>query len=209
VIANQTARSLFEGEEMQAALAIPVFTPWPEEPPTTYRDAEQPAAIGRELIGTVHRHLIGASIAFVFRQAMSTHDKTTLAKASKAGAKLSFFTGHDLCIDVNHEAWLKLTPEQRVALIDHELCHFGVEDTDKGTRFVLLSHDVEEFGSIVNRWGLWKPDLRIFGRIVGDQGDLFALGDNSTVTMKAGGEEVTMTGRQFSDAADRMAAKGL
>lgn len=207
MIANATASTLFDSPPIQEALVVPVLGNWPED--ETYHEAPQPAAIGAALVGSLHRHLLGATIAYVFRQSMAEKDKTTLAKASKAGNKLSFFTGYDLCIDVNHEAWLKLTPEQRVALIDHELCHFGVEDTDKGTRYVLLGHDVEEFGAIVNRWGLWKPDLRIFARVVADQRDLFALDDQSTVTLSAGKESVTMTGREFSDAADRIASKAL
>ncbi len=168
---NKAAESLMQNPEIVRALAEPVLAVWPEH--TAFTTAEQPAAIARVLVSTLHRHLLGAQIGFVFREAIATHDRTTLAKASKAGAKLAFFTALDLCIDVNHAAWLKLFPEQRVALIDHELCHFGVEDTDEGTRYVLLSHDVEEFGAIVSRWGLWKPDLRAFGAVVAEQHELF------------------------------------
>jgi hypothetical protein len=174
---SQSARSLMENAQMVRALNTAILASWPED--TTYHEAAQPAAIGGVLVSTLHRHLIGAKIGYVFRKDMASHDKTTLAKASKAGAKLGFFTELDLLIDVNHEAWLKLSSEQRVALIDHELCHFGTEETDKGTRYVLLSHDVEEFGAIVSRWGLWKPDLRTFGRVIVEQAELFgaATGD--------------------------------
>jgi hypothetical protein len=42
----------------------------------------------------------------------------------------------------------------------------------------LLGHDVEEFHAIVSRWGLWKPDLKVFGNHVRNapQFELFALG---------------------------------
>jgi hypothetical protein len=56
---------------------------------------------------------------------------------------------------------------QRVALVDHELCHFGREEDDKGNRsWVLVSHDIEEFKGIVERWGLWRPDLVVFSGAV-------------------------------------------
>jgi hypothetical protein len=169
---NSTVIALLESPAMVRALGVYVLTVWPER--TAFTAAEQPAEIGAVLVATLHRHLSDASIGYVFREDMSSHDKTTLAKASKAGSKLGFYTGLDLCIDVNHTAWLNLSPEQRVALIDHELCHFGMEETDKGTQYVLLSHDVEEFGAIVSRWGLWKPDLHAFGRVVAEQVELFA-----------------------------------
>lgn len=169
---NATANALMQSDAIERALAVHVLAVWPEHTPFT--TAEQPAAIGAVLVSTLHRHLAGAQIGYVFREDISSHDKTTLAKASKAGSKLGFFTGLDLCIDVNHTAWLTLSSEQRVALIDHELCHFGLEETDKGEKYVLLSHDVEEFGAIVSRWGLWKSDLYAFGRVVAEQGELFA-----------------------------------
>lgn len=173
-----TARILMESTGMEHALALHVPLVWPDD--TAFMHAEQAQAIGGVLVATLHRHLVGADVGYVFRENMQSHDRTTLAKASKAGAKLGFFAGLDLCIDVNHTAWLALSNEQRVALIDHELCHFGIEETDKGTRFVLLSHDVEEFGAIVTRWGLWKPDLRAFGRVITEQAELFGASAKAT-----------------------------
>lgn len=183
MVLTPTASTLMQSTGMVSALACYVPPVWPDD--TAFQKAEQAQAIGGVLVATLHRHLVGADIGYVFRENMATHDRTTLAKASKAGAKLGFFAGLDLCIDVNHTAWLTLSNEQRVALIDHELCHFGVEDTDKGLRYALLSHDVEEFGAIVTRWGLWKPDLRAFGRVVAEQAELFAQADMRETTVDA------------------------
>lgn len=54
-----------------------------------------------------------------------------------------------------------LSDAQRVALVDHELCHCTVNEDGVPT---LLHHDVEEFGQVVERHGLWKPDLAWFAR---------------------------------------------
>lgn len=168
---NRTTIGILASEAMQRAFATEVLGAWPEG--AAYRLAAQPEAIGAVLVETLHRHLTDAQIAFVYREKMKTRDKVVLAKASLAGSKLEFFTDIDLVVEVNWETWGRLTDEQRAAVMDHELCHFGMEEDENGTKYVLLHHDVEEFGAIVTRWGLWKPDLRDFGLIVKEQRDLF------------------------------------
>lgn len=148
------------------AFAKPLLEDWREG--WTYHEAEQPAAIGKVLIDAIHTDLSEASIAYVYRKKMSRLGKITLATASLAGAKLEFFTGIDLLIQVNWEYWFRLSPDQRVALVDHELLHFTRETTEKGIQYGLVGHDVEEFERIIHRWGLWKPDLRAFARTAGE-----------------------------------------
>ena len=93
------------------------------------------------------------------------------------GGKLEYFSELQLLVEVNWEAWFLLTPAQKVALIDHELCHFGREEDEKTgeVTYVTLPHDVEEFAAVVQRWGIWKHDLERFARAVTDapQGELF------------------------------------
>jgi hypothetical protein len=142
---------------------------------TTYMDAPDAAAIGAVLIEAIHTHLEGWRIAYVFREKMAHHDKITLAKASKAGSKIEYFTGFDALIEVNWQTWRALTKTQRLALIDHELKHFGrEEDEDTGDEnLVMLGHDIEEFRDIVSRWGFWMPDVAAFAKTIRDQRDLF------------------------------------
>lgn len=169
---SETADAIMNSEKMKTALKVADIKEWPEG--ATYHEARQPTAIMKVLIGRLHRHLEGRNVVCLFRQKMQTHDRTIGGKASKAGAKLKFFDDMDFCIDVNFEQWQRYTPEQRVALIDHELCHFGIEQTDKGDALVLISHDIEEFRAIVSRWGLWKPDVREFAETVrSKQVDMF------------------------------------
>lgn len=56
---------------------------------------------------------------------------------------------------------LGLSDAQCVALVDHEFCHCQVNAAGVP---VLVHHDVEEFGQVVERHGLWKPDLAWFAR---------------------------------------------
>ena len=54
-----------------------------------------------------------------------------------------------------------LTEKQRLALIDHELCHI-VRDVDSDSGFSMRSHDIEEFAAVVERHGAWKADVHHF-----------------------------------------------
>ena len=63
-------------------------------------------------------------------------------------------------IEVGRNLWDGMTPQQRRALVDHELCHLSVEQDDDGSWVGRTrGHDVEEFVSIIDRHGLWKADV--------------------------------------------------
>jgi hypothetical protein len=83
-------------------------------------------------------------------------------------------------VEVPHEPWQVLTEAQRLALVDHELAHFYVsipEGPDEARKLVMLGHDLEEFTAVVERHGLWRPDLREFARVVARRGDQPTLDD--------------------------------
>lgn len=162
--------AVFEVKAMRDALVTVVPGNWPKE--QKVRNAEQPKAIGDVLVHHVHKHLVNVSIGYVFVENMGSGDRDVLAKASKTSGPLEFYSHHVFLVRVNWTTWRPLSAEQRVALIDHELCHFGVEDTEKGTKYVMHEHDVEEFTSIVSRWGLWRADLRRLSAVM-MQRDLF------------------------------------
>lgn len=58
-------------------------------------------------------------------------------------------------IFVCRPVFMKLSSEQRMALIDHELCHCIVTSTDEGEERLgrRSAHDVEEFHEIASRYG--------------------------------------------------------
>jgi hypothetical protein len=157
--------------ELQLALGQQVPGTWPEE--SAYLNAHQPKAIAAVLIEVVHTHLANAAIGYIFKEDAKKLDKQQLGSAQRVGGKIAFFTGLDFIIEINWTAWMRLAPPQRVALIDHELCHCVRSDGETGPRYELVTHDVEEFSAIVHRWGLWKNDLARFARVVRQQRDLF------------------------------------
>lgn len=68
-----------------------------------------------------------------------------------------------LVIEIAEKEWVELTTAQRRALVDHELCHFVLDEDDDGNETVsVVGHDLEEFRAVVERHGMWRPDVRAF-----------------------------------------------
>jgi hypothetical protein len=169
---SKLVRGLMASHAMQDALKIGVPLTWPKDDPR-FCEGKQVEAIGKILVKAAHKHLEDRSIAYVYRESMESHDRVELGKASKADPKLQFFTGHEFVMEINWNWWKQASPEARVALVWHELRHFGVEDTDQGERLIIRSHDIEEFRDVVVNFGFWKADLAAFAKVCADQGDLF------------------------------------
>lgn len=147
---------------------------WPEEePPCVVLRAYGPEEIAKILIKQFHVGIRKCSIAYLWTENMGQGAKVTLGKAAKASARWQFIAQVDFVLVFNHSAWRILTEEQKIALVDHELMHCDIDgEKDKA---MIVPHDIEEFATIVKRWGLWKPDLQSFGDacVIARQGDLF------------------------------------
>ncbi len=144
---------------------------WPEG--DKVHNAEGARKIAGSVIAAFHSRLRGRSIAYLFVEKMGSGDRITLGTAAAANAKIRHIAEIDFILTFNYTAWQELSLAQRVALVDHELCHCDV-DLESG-KPTIIHHDVEEFGAIVTRHGLWKPDIRTFALSVKHalQGDLF------------------------------------
>lgn len=136
---------------------------------TKHWPAPEAAEIGRSLLHH-HPHLLPIRIEYIFRdEAQKDGDHTVWGRAHKvSGWKAMLATedatdssGCDLfVIELAWDVWRLLSPAQKHALVDHEMCHLGVIVTDEGQhKLVTLRHDVEEFIAIVQRHGLWRPSL--------------------------------------------------
>jgi len=142
------------------ALNAPLRELWPEG--DKFLKAEQPEEIAKILIRThLHERLINAKIAYLFRPDILSRGDSKLTVAAKASGPLAFLTGMDFVVAFNHKLWLRLTPEQRLACVDHALSACE-RDPDSGAYAVRLP-DVAEYSGVVQRWGLWTPPLRGFG----------------------------------------------
>ena len=125
-----------------------------------YRDAVEVRELAEgRVLPDYHSHLVGCSIAYAFTSKMKSKGREVLAKIKKASSLECFLTGLDVILLVNEPAWDRLSEPQRIALIDHEFCHVAVEDGKVG----IVGHDLEEFIAVVERHGLWQPDVEAFG----------------------------------------------
>lgn len=164
-------------ERLEATLNVAVRDTWDEG--VKYCEAAQAREIGEVLVRAIHTKLAGYHIGYVFKQKLVDRGEPCWARASKVTGKLAHYSDLDFLIEVNWDVWRNLTGPQRVALIDHELEHFSISESEKGdTLKTIRGHDLAEFHSIVSRWGLWHAPLKTFANHVRNapQFDLFAVG---------------------------------
>jgi hypothetical protein len=140
--------------------------------------APEARRMGTKLINQYHRHLLNATIVYLFSDQKATKaGRPVMAKTKKLSPLERFLgqgysegddAGADYVILFYAEEWGKLTPAQQLALVDHELCHMTVEfdeETDEPS-WGLQGHDLEEFRAVVQRHGLWQPDVEEFAATV-------------------------------------------
>ena len=144
------------------------------------RPAEEAREVGAALVDEHHQHLRVVLIEYVWlRETPISKRKEVWARvrlkanldallAARHRGTLDKLAPEELAdydppayavIEVSRPAWEVLEPWQRRALIDHELCHLYRDDC--GT-LSLVPHDLEEFGAVVERHGMWRPDVEWF-----------------------------------------------
>lgn len=120
--------------------------------------------LAQEIIWEHHPELNEFAIGFIFRsEAAMSGGRKKIGEASKVTGKLTPFVDLDGLVWLAGDVWYTLSANQRRALIDHELCHFEVNQEGN---LVIRGHDIEEFKCIIERYGLWKADLIDFAPAV-------------------------------------------
>ena len=120
--------------------------------------SEEVIEMAQEIIEQYHPHLENAKVGFIFKdKAGKSGGRVVLGQASKVSEKQQA-AGLDLdfLIWLAKDYWDTMTSHKRMALIDHELCHCEYDEIDGAS---IRGHDVEEFGDIIDRYGLWRNDL--------------------------------------------------
>ena len=114
-----------------------------------------------------------------------------LGKCVKVSDLYREYADYDFIIVLNREFYDEptVTKEQRIALIDHEMCHAaptyndetGEHEVDERGRYLFRtrSHDVQEFFEIIQRNGLWKRDLQQMAEVIAQKkkAPLFSIPD--------------------------------
>ncbi|QIM19896.1 hypothetical protein G7075_00095 [Phycicoccus sp. HDW14] len=130
---------------------------------------DQVKPIADRLIADVKQHedLKHAQILYVFRDVHAVaRGRAILGKARKIAGLSQFLVDDEsvgvplFVLEFPKDLWEGMKPEQKRALVDHELSHLAVERNGEGewvgrTR----GHDVEEFLGVIQRNGLWKADV--------------------------------------------------
>lgn len=130
----------------------------------------------RDCVEEHHEELVDARIALAWCTSWKpdVDGRVVLGKCKKASDLDREFAPFDFVILLSRWWWqdLQVTDAQRVALLDHELCHAAVRYDDKtgdpvrderGRKvYRVRKHDIEEFADIVRRHGTYKRDLEMF-----------------------------------------------
>ena len=141
-----------------------------------WRQAGEVQAIAERLIEILKPELAGFEIRSVFCSENPKKDGRECAALARKVVGLNAYLadGPDgfFVIEVGRPAWDELDADGRIALVLHELCHFGVSDSGG---LEILPHDVEEFTAVVKVFGAWRPELHVFA-------DALRQGDESPGT---------------------------
>lgn len=145
--------------------------------PIIYRPAPEVAAIAEKLIEQYHQHIkdFNVRVEYVFQdkiqmkgdnEVWGTCRKITNLNAYLASNEQSsgdpFFV-----ISIAEPVWEILPEKERMALVDHELCHTAAEyqekdDEEPVVKLAIKPHDMEEFACIVRRHGMWRDSIKEF-----------------------------------------------
>lgn len=156
-----------------------------------YAPAAEAAKIAKGVIKDHHRHLTEVRIEYVFRDKHQTSNgREVWAKTRKVAGLHAYLAAESehidaeagepfFVIEIAKDIWQILNKEQREALIDHELCKCSAEFNDDGdVALKVRPHDLEEFRAVVERRGLWRPDVTEFLRAA-KSADLFDMLDQA------------------------------
>jgi len=136
-----------------------------------FSHAEEVQIIAERLIEIFKPELEGFEIRYTFCSENPKKDgREAIALARKVSGFYAFLAGSPdgfFCIEVGMPAWEELTAHQRIAVVHHELCHFGI--TEFG-HLAIIGHDIEEFHEIAATHGAYFDRLQTFADAV-EQGN--------------------------------------
>lgn len=158
--------------------------------PTPFSEAPAVRRIAEELIAEHHPELEGKRIDYLFSsKPKKTHGKVALGWVTVVTGIAAWYgqEGNEdpqkigepfFLMVIDRRSWnFQLNSKQKVALVDHELCHLVVEEiynkdgAHTGTNFKLRGHDLEEFADVVKRHGIWLEDVEEFREAIEGVGE--------------------------------------
>ena len=109
----------------------------------------------------------GIKIAYVSSSGKNIKPKGKMvyADCNKVQAVCKPWCKYDFIIRVYEEAVIGLTRNQLKILLYHELLHVGIDDRTLEPKYIINSHDIEDFLEIVDTFGTHWADV---GQVVPD-----------------------------------------
>lgn len=139
-------------------------------------DAPEAQRIAEALIPKYHSHLQGIVVRCVLRdKAAKSGGKVVYGKARKVDGLTAYLAYPDednlvrefFILEFARDVWATLSDDSKRALVDHELCHCSIDIDDEGElHLAIRPHDIEEFNEIIERHGMWTPDLQEFRKSI-------------------------------------------
>ena len=131
----------------------------------TYEAGDSIESVANGLIPQYHPELTSARMEYIFvDKASKKSGKEVLGVARKVGGVHEFLIEKDFLIVIALDKWNELNEGQRLALVDHllERCTGEEDETTGEMQWKCREPDVQEFASILERRGVWHPDLVAF-----------------------------------------------
>jgi len=126
--------------------------------------------LANRVIKQYRPELSGTEICYIFKEKASKRGgKIIVATARRVSDKDNIIHSHEgkpeyeFLITIGANAWTSLTPDQKVAVMHHELRHCGYKETKDGDlKPVIIPHDLEEFIDVVETHGFYFRDILDF-----------------------------------------------
>ena len=130
--------------------------------------------IGQRLIRTLPElkfiREMGIRIAYLSSDEEKKKNKRIIhAECTKVDEKYSWCCRYDFFITVYEPNIEYFTDQQIDILIEHELRHVGVDYSGNAPKYYIVPHDIEEFWSIIDKYGLlWDANEEIVKELLKD-----------------------------------------
>ena len=106
-----------------------------------------------------HRYLKSYCCRTVFcKKIKKSKGRRTLASIKLLADVDRLISGVDFVIIIDYFYWRE-NPEKQEALLFHELCHLAADEMGELTT---VPHDVEEFYSVIAKYGDWQKEIKQF-----------------------------------------------
>jgi len=176
-----------------------------------YAPAPEVEAVAQELINNEHSHLGPVRIEYVFvSECPKVAGKIQWGRAKKVSGLNAYLAARTqqpgtpddfFVIEIVKPVWEQLDEKSRTALVDHELTHCWVDDEDG---LSIKAHDLEEFNSIVRKYGLWRADIEMFIEAAHSSKQQKFGFETISIGLTGSDEKVTMSAEQWKQTTDRI-----